>query len=188
MNRFALPMICVLTISLFSGCSLFSNKLTVTYDANGATSGTVPIDGKLYAPGEIVAVLGNPGLLAQNGIAFDGWNTQADGQGILYPGGSAFAIGSSNIILYAHWEYYIRGRGPAGGWVFYDKGSYSSGWRYMEAAPSDYSTGAAWSLNKTSVGITSTSIGTGQANTTTICSSQGSGTYAAQVCNDLTLN
>ena len=29
------------------------------------------------------------------------------------------------------------GKGPAGGYVFYDKGSYSDGWRYLEAAPAD---------------------------------------------------
>jgi hypothetical protein len=28
--------------------------------------------------------------------------------------------------------------GPAGGFVFYDKGSYSEGWRYLEAAQSDW--------------------------------------------------
>lgn len=27
--------------------------------------------------------------------------------------------------------------GPAGGYIFYDKGSYSDGWRYLEAAPAD---------------------------------------------------
>lgn len=34
-------------------------------------------------------------------------------------------------------EYQIGDTGPAGGIVFYDKGSYSEGWRYMEAAPLD---------------------------------------------------
>lgn len=29
--------------------------------------------------------------------------------------------------------------GPAGGWVYYDKGSYSDGWRYLEASPGDLS-------------------------------------------------
>ena len=28
-------------------------------------------------------------------------------------------------------------RGPAGGWIVYDKGSYSEGWRYLEIAPYD---------------------------------------------------
>lgn len=28
-------------------------------------------------------------------------------------------------------------KGPAGGWIFYDKGSYSDGWRYLECAPQD---------------------------------------------------
>jgi hypothetical protein len=33
--------------------------------------------------------------------------------------------------------YIIGSAGPAGGIVFYDKGSYSDGWRYAEAAPTD---------------------------------------------------
>ena len=31
--------------------------------------------------------------------------------------------------------YRIAQKGPAGGWVFFDKGDYSGGWRYLEAAP-----------------------------------------------------
>ena len=33
--------------------------------------------------------------------------------------------------------YSIGDKGPAGGFVFYDKGYYSDGWRYLEAAPAD---------------------------------------------------
>lgn len=40
-------------------------------------------------------------------------------------------------------SYNIGDNGPAGGIVFYDKGSYSAGWRYIEAAPQDLNT-AQW--------------------------------------------
>ena len=34
-------------------------------------------------------------------------------------------------------QYKVGDIGPAGGYVFYDKGFYSDGWRYIEAAPAD---------------------------------------------------
>ena len=34
-------------------------------------------------------------------------------------------------------EYKVGDVGPAGGYIFFDKGSYSDGWRYLEAAPAD---------------------------------------------------
>ncbi len=57
------------------------------------------------------------------------------------------------------------------------------------AAPSDQSTGIQW-YNGTYVttGATGTSLGTGNANTNTIVTIQGSGSYAAKLCYDLALD
>ncbi|MEI6388047.1 MAG: chitobiase/beta-hexosaminidase C-terminal domain-containing protein, partial [Spirochaetota bacterium] len=61
--------------------------------------------------------------------------------------------------------YAVGDTGPAGGIVFYDKGSVSDGWRYLEAAPSDQSAGIRW-YNGTYISVsTGTAIGSGKANT-----------------------
>jgi hypothetical protein len=73
--------------------------------------------------------------------------------------------------------------GPAGGYVFYDKGSYSDGWRYLEASPND----AAWAifgycyqtepyLNWLEVG-TAKEMGTGETNTAALVAAMGSTAY-----------
>ena len=65
--------------------------------------------------------------------------------------------------------YYLRDTGPSGGLIFYDKGSYSNGWRYLEAASIDQSSTQVWSnVWQTAVGSTGTAIGTGLSNTTDI--------------------
>jgi hypothetical protein len=65
--------------------------------------------------------------------------------------------------------YTLHDTGPAGGIIFYDKGSYSDGWRYLEAAPvSTECKGKEWSKYDTLIGGTETSIGTGQSNTAKI--------------------
>ncbi len=90
-------------------------------------------------------------------------------------------------------SYGIGDTGPAGGIVFYDKGSYSGGWRYLEAAPSDIDVSGdythVWGGYGTSVGGTGTAVGTGQANTTAIVAKYGTsdpynytGNYAARLC------
>ncbi len=85
--------------------------------------------------------------------------------------------------------YRVGDIGPAGGWVFYDKGSYSNGWRYLEAAPTEQSTAIEW--NNGSFPVTSAtdlSIGSGKTNTATIISVQGAGSYASQVCESLIID
>jgi autotransporter-associated beta strand protein len=75
---------------------------TVTYNGNGNTGGTTPVDGSSpYTVGSTVTVLG-PWDLVKSGFAFNGWNTAADGSGLAYGPGSTFTSGA-NITLYAQW-------------------------------------------------------------------------------------
>ena len=77
---------------------------TVTYDANGANSGSVPVDANSpYAANASVTVLGNTGNLAKTGYTFNGWNTQANGQGTAYSAGASFTI-AADVTLYAQWK------------------------------------------------------------------------------------
>jgi len=82
-------------------------------------------------------------------------------------------------------------RGPGGGIVFYDKGSISDGWRYLEAAPASSEFMATWGLNGVEFSATSTGIGTGKANTTAIINrlkTSGESGKAAQLCAALSIN
>ena len=78
--------------------------------------------------------------------------------------------------------------GPAGGYIFYDKGFYSDGWRYLEAAPSDIKQGSDYSFKWGDVGSfgTQTGIGTGKSNTNLIVSkaSKSQKSNAATLCDD----
>jgi len=58
--------------------------------------------------------------------------------------GELIVAQSFTITVEDNSTYNIRDIGPAGGYIFYDKGSVSDGWRYMEAAPSDQSPDAPW--------------------------------------------
>ena len=105
---------------------------SVTYNGNSNTAGTVPVDpSSPYQFGATVTVLGNTGDLSRindggTSYRFTGWNTKADGSGSDQAEGSTFIMGVSNVILYAQWTPYVLGDiGPAGGYIFYDKGSYS---------------------------------------------------------------
>lgn len=76
---------------------------TVTYNGNGSTSGSVPIDSNMYQEGQTVTVLSNTGDLVNTGYSFAGWNTAADGSGTTYTPGQTFAMGTANVALYAVW-------------------------------------------------------------------------------------
>ncbi|MEJ2662906.1 MAG: InlB B-repeat-containing protein, partial [Spirochaetia bacterium] len=157
----------------------------VDYLPNGASGGTVPFDSTNYAEGQTVTVLGNPGNLVKSGYDFNGWNTQADGNGTNYLEGSALTMGTADVRLYARWmsPYNVGDTGPAGGIVFFDKGDYSEGWRYLEAAPVDQSVEAEWGCMGTEIpGADSSLLGDGFQNTLDIeagCAAPGT---AAEIC------
>jgi len=174
---------------------MVSSALTVTYDGNGATAGTVPVDlSSPYQSGATVTVLGNTENLTRiysggTSYRFTGWNTQADGNGTDQAEGSTFTMGASPVILYAQWTPYIlRDTGPAGGYIFYDKGYYSHGWRYLEAAPSDQSTGTEWGCYGVLIsGADGTTVGTGEQNTIDIEAGCATAGIAADICANLSL-
>jgi len=81
--------------------------------------------------------------------------------------------------------YSIGERGPAGGWIFYDKGSKTDGWQYLEAAPEDIGDETGWYRSGyIDIGRTLTAIGTGKINTDKIIKAHGEGKYAAKLCTE----
>jgi len=72
---------------------------TVTYDGNGNTGGTAPVDASSpYVQGATVTVLGQ-GTLVRTGYTFDG-----DGSGTNRAAGDTFSMGTANVTLYAQWD------------------------------------------------------------------------------------
>lgn len=79
-----------------------TTSTTVTYFANGATTGTVPGNATVTA-GAQYEIAGNAGMLALDGSQFVGWNTSAAGTGVSYLPGTLTSI-PANTNLYAVWD------------------------------------------------------------------------------------
>ncbi|MDR1894616.1 MAG: DUF1566 domain-containing protein [Spirochaetales bacterium] len=88
--------------------------------------------------------------------------------------------------------YRVGGPGPAGGLIFYDKGGFSDGWRYLEAAPPEAEKQLGWSGRQIRIDGTQASIGSGPGNTRLILEGfgriAGEGDHAARYCDELILN
>ena len=82
-----------------------SNALSVTYNGNGNTGGTVPTDDNEYESGDEVTVLGNTDNLAKAGYVWAGWCMNAEGTGTVYGPDytTTFEI-TQNTTLYAKWN------------------------------------------------------------------------------------
>jgi len=74
---------------------------TVTYNANGASTGSVPSN--QTKPHGVELPLSTKGNLIRKGYVFDGWNTAADGTGKSYAPGALYSM-NTNVTLYARWK------------------------------------------------------------------------------------
>lgn len=74
---------------------------TVSYDANGAESGTIPSNQTKYQDVALTLAT-NSGGLARSGFTFAGWNTAANGSGTAYAAGATYTANAA-LVLYAQW-------------------------------------------------------------------------------------
>ena len=131
--------------------------MTVTYDSQ---SGSAISSGSTTTGGSIAS---SPGTPTRSGYSFNGWFTATSGgSAISFP----YAHGqTANFTLYAQWTAalscaaggacVVGDTGPGGGIVFYVAGATftstgsdcATACRYLEAAPTDQSTGVAWATS-----------------------------------------
>jgi len=142
------------------GVTLYAKWLcVVTFDLNGATSGTTPAAQTISA-GSVITLPGGTGLHKTN-YTFGGWNTNASGKGTNYAAGASYTP-TGSVTLYAKWGYSVTfdlnggdGTGPArqivldgseimlpDGGRFYRTGYTFGGWSTIRAG-----TGTVYSAN-----------------------------------------
>jgi hypothetical protein len=113
--------IAAIVVALAGGCDWhLKGRSTVTYDANGATSGNPPA-AQSVTSGQSITLPNNHGL-AKGDYWFDGWNTQSEGGGTRYASGDSFTV-IDDVILYAQW----RERAPDTYTVTYNENGATSG-------------------------------------------------------------
>ena len=79
------------------------NNYSLTYDGNSHERGLVPAS-TTQEFNSTVKVKSAPRPLNRKGYTFQGWNTTKDGKGTTFLEGQSFAMGASDLILYAYWK------------------------------------------------------------------------------------
>lgn len=89
------------TVTITFGEVIEISDATLTYNTNGATGGLAP-DPVTEKEGTSVRLHNGEGV-SRTGFTFGGWNTNAEGTGTNYAGGSNYKL-NSDITLYAKWS------------------------------------------------------------------------------------
>ncbi len=92
------------TETLYARWTLNADIATLTYNANGATAGSVPNEQKNAAGSLAVTMSDNTGSLVRDGYVFGGWNTLANGSGADYAANGSMTLSIGANILYAKWD------------------------------------------------------------------------------------
>lgn len=79
-----------------------SQEYSVEYRGNNHTSGTPPLDSKVYKKNDVITLQGQESLLKE-GFIFNGWNTIENGSGTNYSENDELTIDNANVLLYARW-------------------------------------------------------------------------------------
>lgn len=100
-NRFALLFAVLALFSCLVSCNPEPRFYNVTFDPNGA-EGDVPDSAMVNAGGYFIVP--SQGKLSMEGYVFDGWNTQANGEGVSYVENKFVEGVYADIELYAQWK------------------------------------------------------------------------------------
>ena len=139
-----------------------ANTYTVSFNLQGGTgwSTSVTVTFGQSMPAAIAPTKADAG--------FWGYHTGLDGTGTQYYTAAMESTRDwdipADIELIAYWMQ-VGGTGPAGGVVFYDKGEYTDGWRFLEAWTADEAGTYYWKTDVTTTAGTSTAVGSGYWNT-----------------------
>ncbi len=172
-----------------------SNNATFSGSIGNANSSQILVRGIVYSTSP------NPGLYSSkimigSGIGMFEATTEINQSGHLLKANTtyyvrAYALTENNISFYGNEVTFttlpVGQTGPGGGIVFFDKGVNTEGWRYLEAAPLDQSTGTVWGCNNTLIPGTQMAIGKGEMNTELIVGACSETDYAAKLCYELVL-
>lgn len=192
-----LVLIIIIPLIFITSCIMGYEFYTITFDSQG---GTTPIPESKIVKMEFgisfknnFNVYGDLATTSKDGYLFDGWYTKPYGKGKKITA-TTHIEEQADHTLYANWDLNptLGQKGLADGIIFYDKGEYSDGWRYIEAAPFDQTNYTPWSPWKILINNTQEEIGSGKNNTEEIYNSYNtvgsSSKGAAELCYELKLN
>ncbi|WP_284643449.1 S-layer homology domain-containing protein [Paenibacillus silviterrae] len=121
------------TINMTQSVTLYAvwkPLMTVTYNGNGNTGGSMPVDANEYTQGQTATVLGNTGNLVKAGYVFEGWSTSPNVTEATYAAGDTINM-TQSVTLYAVWKPLMtvtyNGNGNTGGSMPVDANEYTQG-------------------------------------------------------------